>query len=195
MKTNKLPIGVYKRLERTIYEILPSMKNPRPNEIIEEIYKTVDFYYKKAVSVDATCKKGCSWCCRIPVSVSAIEVQYITDKTGFKATPLKKGFDWSREPDKTKCPFLVNDQCGIYEHRPFNCRIFASLDDPKNCFDGDTYHQIYTWESNEGLKLFRKILDDISEQYECAAIGDIRYWFGIGAKVQENQIIFIDDCD
>ena len=37
------------------------------------------------------------------------------------------------------CTFLVNDQCSIYEHRPFNCRSLASVDrDALTCHEVNT---------------------------------------------------------
>lgn len=182
LKTSKqLPPGVVKRMERVIFEELPALGDVSPSVIVEKIYSAVDFYYKKAIAPGAVCKKGCSWCCRVPVDVSAIEVQYIHDKTGINCNELEKGLDWSREPDKTKCPFLKNDCCSIYEARPFNCRVFASMDSPDYCVDGSTEHHIYNWMSNGGLEYFRNLLDQVSaKEYECAPVGDIREWYGQG---------------
>lgn len=176
-----LPPGVVKRMERVIFDELPALGDVSPTVVVEKIYSAVDFYFKKAIAPDAVCKKGCSWCCRVPVDVSAIEVQYIHDKTGINCNELEKGRDWSREPDKTKCPFLKDDCCSIYDARPFNCRVFASMDSPDYCVDGSTAHHIYNWMSNGGLEYFRKLLDNISEkEYECAAVGDVREWYGQG---------------
>lgn len=182
-----LPPGVVKRLHRVIFEELPKMDNATPAQIVEKIYKTADYYYKHAVADQAVCKKGCSWCCRVPVDVSALEVQYIHEKTGIKSVELERGFDWSREPDKTKCPFLKDDCCSIYEARPFNCRLFATVDDPMYCVDGSTKHNIYSYQSNQGLLILRKFLDDVSEMnYKCAPMGDIREWYAHGLiKVSE----------
>jgi Fe-S-cluster containining protein len=174
-----LPQGVVKRLVRTIDEINDT-KSIDAMELISKIYKTVDFYYKHAVEKHASCSKGCSWCCRVPLDVSAIEVQYINERTGINVTELEKGKDWSRTPDKTKCPFLKDSQCSIYPYRPFNCRVFASLDGSENCIDGNTKYLIYTWESSQGLKVLKGILTEASEQSPLATYGDIREWFGAG---------------
>lgn len=179
LQNKPLPPGVVKRLERTIYHDLVDLEKIEPSKIVEIIYSTADYYYKHAIQKDAVCKKGCSWCCRVPVDVSALEVQYISEKTGIKPNGLEKGKDWSRDPDKTKCPFLKDGCCSIYEHRPYNCRIFATMDSADFCIDGATDHIIYTWASNGGLTFFRKFLDDLSEvNYQCAGVGDIREWFG-----------------
>ncbi|MDG3034197.1 YkgJ family cysteine cluster protein [Vibrio parahaemolyticus] len=195
--SGQIPPGVVKRLERTLYETIPNLKGPSPVELVKIIYDTVDFYYKKVVAKDAVCKKGCGWCCRVPVDVSAIEVQYIHDKLGIKANALEKGIDWSKAPDKTKCPFLENESCSIYEARPFNCRIFASMDSVEHCIDGATTHEIYGWQSNGGLVAMRRILDDVSLQYpDLSQMGDIREWFGEASKIKGNKIdvLFVDDC-
>lgn len=186
-ETKGVPPGVVKRMHRVLFEELPKMDNCAPSDIVEKIYKTADYYYQKMVAPDAVCKKGCSWCCRVPVDVSAIEVQYIYDKTGHKSLDLERGHWWHREPDKTKCPFLVDDCCSIYEARPFNCRVFATVDDPIYCVDGSVKHDIYSWQSNNGLKMMREFLDEVSEEnYKCAPQGDIREWFAHGLiKVTE----------
>lgn len=175
-----VPPGVIKRMTRVLFEEIPKMENPAPADLVKLIYKTADFYYDQVTRKEAYCKKGCSWCCRVPVDVSAIEAQLIGEYIGIEPKNLTADRQWYRMPDKTKCPFLKNDCCSIYPVRPFNCRVFASADDPKNCVDGSTKHNIFNYQSNNGLNYMRDFLDGVSkENYTgIAPVADIREWWG-----------------
>lgn len=76
----------------------------------------------------AACKAGCSHCCHIPVSLSALEAQLIGKAIGRKPAEPNGSFiaeDWGyRYP----CPFLKDSRCSIYEHRPLSCRTHLNLD-------------------------------------------------------------------
>ncbi len=71
------------------------------------------------------CKKGCSYCCHIPVSVSEVEVTYIEKSTGIKRKNLPE-FDTQLS---VPCPFLKKNVCSIYEYRPYFCRVFVSVNE------------------------------------------------------------------
>ena len=145
-----------------------------PLLFVAEIHRAVDFYYKNEVEKMAVCKKGCSHCCKISVDVPMIEAYYIHKKTGIKINEIKT----SRGPqiDNSDCPFLKNNECSIYEYRPMNCRIFATLDSAEFCKDPKSKHLIYTTDSNAGLQLFREYLLNASG-HGYAKTGDIREWF------------------
>jgi uncharacterized protein len=82
---------------------------------------------------EAGCRKGCSHCCHIAVAVTWHEARYIGKHTGKTPTPRKQvrhtpsfeGFDYGYH---NPCPFLVNNLCSIYEHRPLACRVHVNLD-------------------------------------------------------------------
>jgi Fe-S-cluster containining protein len=76
------------------------------------------------------CGAGCASCCRnIPVEISDLEAKHIAAATGRAAANLPAGRH-SLKPHQIKhpCPFLENNMCSIYEHRPFNCRSVAVVD-------------------------------------------------------------------
>lgn len=76
-----------------------------------------------------SCKAGCSACCRsIPVEISDLEARHIAAATGKACATLPPGRHGQRGFLNTPCPFLVNEQCSIYEHRPYNCRSLAVVD-------------------------------------------------------------------
>lgn len=91
-------------------------------DFMEEIYGFVGNFIP--------CKKGCTHCCHIPVSISVLEAEYITKYTKNKQANTKLPIV---EKD-TPCPFLIKGACSIYETRPFVCRQHVMLDDtPKWC--------------------------------------------------------------
>ena len=76
------------------------------------------------------CRKGCSYCCYIEISISSIEAEYIENKLRIKQAP---NLD-RKEFFGTPCPFLNNNACSIYKYRPFVCRRHHALfDNPEWC--------------------------------------------------------------
>ncbi|MFV0645679.1 MAG: YkgJ family cysteine cluster protein [Sphingomonadaceae bacterium] len=153
MTTNAIPL-----LDKDDYRPLP----PIPEEILEdinELYKNVinnqslshleklgEVYAfldrcNQFVSTFSVCGKGCSHCCKIDVSVSQLEAEYITATGGPR---IKPGSDQTFG-HSSACPFLGDDNtCTIYDRRPFNCRTLHTLDDPKYCADPhEIHHQLY----------------------------------------------------
>jgi len=85
------------------------------------------------------CKKGCSHCCYQAIIISSWEAAQITKMTGKKIASFEGYNPGNREKYIKKyggvsCPFLVNNECSIYEVRPFICRTHVSVaDDPIPC--------------------------------------------------------------
>lgn len=79
------------------------------------------------------CKKGCSRCCYVDLSVFSIEADFIRDwfnrlsgthQNELKhlwEIPGKEALNFNGETVES-CPFLVNETCSIYEARPIICR-------------------------------------------------------------------------
>lgn len=110
----------------------PRSKLPKFYLLVEE--------FGEIRSPHVACKAGCSACCRtIPVEISDLEAQHITKATGIASAPLPPGRHTSFDFLDTPCPFLVDNQCSIYEHRPFNCRSLAVVDrDALTCNEVNT---------------------------------------------------------
>ena len=71
-----------------------------------------------SISSFTPCKKGCSFCCRMPtIELSELEAAEISRQTG---VPISESPP--RDHAWKPCPFLKDDSCTIYEHRPFFCR-------------------------------------------------------------------------
>jgi hypothetical protein len=82
------------------------------------------------------CKKGCSHCCYQTIIISSWEAEQIAKKTNKKIAEFK---GYNPETDSREeltnrytgqpCTFLVNNECSIYEVRPFICRTHLSVAD------------------------------------------------------------------
>lgn len=95
--------------------------NPRTKLLM--LYGFIDEIYK-AVSVLTPCKKWCTSCCHIPVSISEVEIEVIERGTG---TRRNKNISHPSNYHGRPCPFLLNNACSIYTHRPFVCRRHVVL--------------------------------------------------------------------
>jgi Fe-S-cluster containining protein len=82
----------------------------------------------------AACGKGCSRCCHINVTLSAEEAEIIGKEIGVKPVmparfiKLDEREETMADHYGTPCPFLVNEQCSIYESRPLACRTLFNMD-------------------------------------------------------------------
>lgn len=95
-----------------------------PIKKLRKLYSFMDELYA-FISPHIICKKGCSYCCYYPISISKLEAEYINMKTGIPITDDMSVLSIT----ETKCPFLHNAFCQIYEVRPFACRHHVTLYD------------------------------------------------------------------
>jgi uncharacterized protein len=70
------------------------------------------------------CKKGCTACCHYPISITELEILFIEKSTGVRRLKEKQEI---AQYHGFLCPFLKNNACSIYNHRPFVCRRHVSL--------------------------------------------------------------------
>jgi Fe-S-cluster containining protein len=70
------------------------------------------------------CKKGCSQCCHVDLSVFRIESDAIREwLKGLSEEKRNKLRElWKRPVEKGHCEFLYDGACSIYEARPLICR-------------------------------------------------------------------------
>ncbi len=90
------------------------------------------------------CGAGCPFCCHIRVTTSPPEVLALADyiernwpaervsalrRKLANIDPLTRGRDAAqRDRMRLPCPLLVDNDCGVHEMRPINCRGLASVD-------------------------------------------------------------------
>ncbi|WP_335914030.1 YkgJ family cysteine cluster protein [Shewanella algae] len=161
-------------LDENFIKLIKRLKNMQniPLDLLEQIYLFMD-EHNKFVTTFSVCEKGCSACCNIPVNVSRLEAEYIQRKTGHKLSNriiLKTG--------RSPCPFLESDAaCSIYQHRPYNCRTFHTLDNPKYC-STDENHAVYGVSSMGYGSTMMAQLAAIIRHVNKGEYKDIRAYFG-----------------
>jgi hypothetical protein len=123
-------------------ELLPQKileMNAKPMIRINPILDLAD-KFSRAAGPYVACKQGCSHCCHIEVGITGVEAMLLASKIGVqpaKVTPSKTKRTYGYN---TPCTFLRNNECSIYEHRPFACRnhaSFESSEDPCRLTDSD----------------------------------------------------------
>ena len=90
----------------------------------------------------SACRQGCSHCCHIPVALTDVEARLIGERIG--RTPAvpphaprgEAALGQAQVPGAPAddagytdpCPFLEQDVCSIYTHRPLACRVQLNMD-------------------------------------------------------------------
>lgn len=96
---------------------------------LKSLYDFMD-ELSEAMSKYLPCKKGCTHCCKIHVSISELEAEFIRKHENMKM-PKPKSVG---ETHGTPCSFLKKGACSIYKSRPFVCRQHVSTyDSPVLC--------------------------------------------------------------
>ena len=166
------------------------------DEIVASIFENQKRYIK--------CKKGCSKCCSVgEYPFSQIEFAYLTQ--GYIKLPAnrkilvqqnirnllmdKKEFKGGRF--EHKCPFLINDECSVYDYRGIVCRTFGLCyyDDikgyvrlPECVHDGLNYAEFYNKKEHTlniqnvpkiNLRIDRLLSSELAHRYELES-GEIR---------------------
>jgi hypothetical protein len=87
-------------------------------------------YIGEQTAGHVACKRGCSHCCNIAVSLPKQEAELIGERIGRKPATTKPRLDGDHIAFgyHNPCPFLRDGECSIYESRPTACRIHYSVD-------------------------------------------------------------------
>ncbi len=103
-------------------------ENASPRSKLRKIYNLMTDLGSAAEPYVA-CAKGCSSCCKMNVTISQIEANLISEKTGLNVNQLanSKNHD-SEEFIGIPCIFLKDGSCSIYDVRPFVCRKHVWFD-------------------------------------------------------------------
>ncbi len=107
---------------------------PENNTDIIEIYKKLD---AELASINPGCN-ACGTCCHFNdfdhvLYASTIETDYIRENVEVP----------SFDHDKNVCPFLIDNQCSIREHRTLGCRVFFCNPQYKETLQ-EIYEKYYT---------------------------------------------------
>ncbi len=144
--------------EEQFFELFLKNKG-NPLTKLKLIYSFMDQIFKPIYKM-TPCKKGCSDCCRIPVSISAIEIDYIKSLTNLKPKKLIKS---NKNTVSTPCPLLKNGVCSIYEYRPFVCRQFITLyDTAEFCHPSLIYNECLLFGFTEIQKAYNYLIKNTS---------------------------------
>jgi Fe-S-cluster containining protein len=89
-------------------------------EILKYVHAEIDKNLSEEVK-EATCRKGCHFCCYHPISIAIPEEENILQ--------FKKYLNES----SLACKFLRDGECSIYENRPLICRLTHVKTPAENC--------------------------------------------------------------
>lgn len=113
--------------------------------VVDGFYNAVDKSMKEKLAKipDVKCKKGCAFCCKIPIEISLAEAQYIYEICKENNIPIDTNYLKSQVKLKEEeyilsefhnCVFLGEDNsCLVYEVRPICCRRYYVISDPQYC--------------------------------------------------------------
>ncbi len=110
--------------------------------VLKKAFSIVDQIWEKDIAKHITCKRGCSHCCTIPVAITNFEAQLLASHTRRTADYSEETCLTPSENAEAPCVFLKNNECSVYEVRPFVCRAFGSFEDPKYCEEGSSDHYL-----------------------------------------------------
>jgi Fe-S-cluster containining protein len=119
-----IPIKLKNQEEKLFDKVKKSKRN-----LTDQLVNLYEFMGEISASFShlTPCKQGCSYCCRIRVDVSEIELSLIKSKA-------RKAYNNATKDQEIgePCPFLKNNSCSVYEVRPFLCRrhqVFTPTND------------------------------------------------------------------
>ena len=140
-------------------------------------YGILDMITEKISRPISVCKKGCSHCCTNSlVGISYIEYQYIAEivpkgKIRNDLPQIQDSLLWKIDNNELSsdelgdCPFLENNLCSIYLHRPIACRTFFSTDDVTLCEKGQSHKLVNSSSIN--------MTDHINTMFQEISINEI----------------------
>ncbi len=164
---------------------LESLENTSTNirPLMNRIYNDLDYFMEKEIYPHSVCMKGCAHCCKVPVQVSLLEADYISQRAKIKIQHVEKN-RYEMDQDVTGyCPLLdqATGTCSVYEFRPMACRIFATFDSWEMCERTDQRHYIHCFENQPLFKTMYDFLILHSKHagtpLGLAAVAEIRDWF------------------
>lgn len=199
-KTHPINVPTIPRMSDKVVRLIRKyLASPKPQKKLTRIRKIYELADKviNEIAKESVCRKGCSWCCAIPVEVTPLEIKYIEANTNLKHPHPLKSFTMPEETHNIGyCPLLDKKTgfCSVYEFRPYNCRTFLAYDSPEYCKQGYEGGSVKHWVTggpgngygNPGLlALALDLIEaDLGEELKLeskskveARVRDIRYYF------------------
>jgi len=142
------------------------LKTGTMTEFMKAFYESLDDTIAQSIARDKgtaiSCKKGCHFCCRQSVVISAGEAELIAEYCKERGINIPKDYleeqlkyDWKEiaVKDVGWCVFLKGGECSIYPVRPLACRKYFVASPPEQCdtvkFPSSKGHRVavavYTW--------------------------------------------------
>lgn len=138
-KQHKLFSLIPKELQKRENELVFTFSQHRGNSLskLHDLYCFVDELLKYVTEV-TPCKKGCDYCCKMPVSVSLLEIEFM--KKNVKK--LRNRLGPTNLDTNSPCPFLSKGACSAYEFRPFHCRKHVAFTSTSYWCHPDRCHSV-----------------------------------------------------
>jgi Fe-S-cluster containining protein len=134
----KVPNELEAACDQLLSELTSQTEVSEPLTKLKQIYDYLDNFIR-FVSTFTVCSRGCAACCNINVSITELEAVYISTNTGAEVSNATR----HEHSSSNRCPFLSQyNDCTIYSFRPFNCRVYHAVDNPKYCFE-NVDHVVY----------------------------------------------------
>lgn len=122
-------------LQAKVVDIVALCKSSLPLRSIHVAVKARAESIAGIVGQVSACRIGCSHCCKMAVGISSIEAGFLGEAIGVVPHTVE-GYGESivEKYINTVCPFLKNNQCVIYAHRPLVCRTHFNVSAyPEQC--------------------------------------------------------------
>lgn len=118
-------------LRMRLLGLIKSGQSPRTR--LRALYHLVAEHTEN-VAANVACKRGCSHCCYTAVPMHPVEARMIGEavkrEPASPSTALKSNEESAAIAGyHNACPFLKDNECSIYEHRPLTCRVHFNLDE------------------------------------------------------------------
>lgn len=174
----------YRKWAMEVVELFEkARKHPRKtHKAMREMYAMLDSFLADVI-VGSPCKKGCNYCCKVPVAMTRLEAEYIKhcypnlELTLDSGSPLLIAM-LRGSTERGMCPFNNGEGCQIYDARPINCRALHSMDDVRLC-EEEKAHKLANSKTINFVDGFVQFLGRVNvERWGLENIaGDIRDYF------------------